>query len=330
MGRKSHDTTQGQFSMSYNVLLFVGDDIVVHQFLNSFIPRAVSEGINPVLIKVRNKHRHHNHPEMKRYSFYEDTLLNKFAIPYIEKNPSPVFTLSSVKQLIENYNLKYLETDNVNDPQFVSKLSKMDFRGAFSIRCFQIFKKPIIDIVKEKGFFGNSHPGLLPEYRGVMCMMRGMVEQAENVGWNLHIVEEGIDTGSILKTITIPYNPKFSMPELFLQTMPALVNGWIDIITSHHQNNLLHGDEQKSSGRYFTYPTYDEMEAWLQTNKLVPLSAKRMVKYYCDMIYAEKSKFTSDAQNFKTFLINNVASFETMIELETASALPVDGKQKAA
>ena len=313
-----------------NILIFAGDDLVACQFLTTFIPQAKAKNINPVIVRVQNGTHHWDHPEMKRYAFYEHTLLNDHVFPYMQENPSPVFQLFNIDQLSERYNLTVVEAAKVNAPDFVETVRNLDFIGAFSIRCFQIFKKPLIDAIKEKGFFGNSHPGLLPHYRGLFCMLRGMVEADTKVGWNLHVVEEGIDTGDIIKEITVQNNGTLNMMQLFTRTIPELAKGWLDYACAHVNGKSKQLEKQPSDGRYFTYPTNAEIDMWLATGALKSLSAKTMVQYYCDLAYAPEHKLNAAAQNFKVFLINKIARFETLIEMEREVYGSVKDIQKAA
>lgn len=299
-----------------NLLIFAGSDIVACQFLSAFIPQARAKSINPIIIRVQNGSHHWDHPEMKRYSFYENALLNDFIFPYINEHPSPVYKLANIDQLQERYNLQVIEAKKVNDPEFIQKLQEMDFIGAFSIRCFQIFKKPLIDTIKQKGFFGNSHPGLLPEYRGLFCLLRGMVEADKQVGWNLHIVEEGIDTGDVISEVIVPNDGTHNMFELFSHTIPHLVKGWLDFTCKAINGETPSLKAQLSEGRYFTYPTTAEIDSWLETDILKPLSAKEMVQFYCNIMYSPEHKLSKAAQDLKVFMINKIANFETTIEME--------------
>ena len=316
--------------MKKNILIFAGNDFIAHQFLNGFIPRAIKKGINPIIIRVKNSPHHFNHKEMKRYAFYEDTLLVDHLLPFIEDNPSPIFKLLSFEQLTARYNLNVIECDKVNSPDFIDQINSLDFIGALSIRCFQIFKQPIIKTIRAKGFFCNSHPGILPDYRGVYCLLRGMVGQEKQVGWNLHEIEEGIDTGKIIKTATITNDGKSNMLQLFTAAMPHLVDAWSEYVEEKLENKDTKSLPQTSDGNYYTYPTPEEMNEWLSTGKLKPLNAKDLVRYYCDLFYADKDKHSQTAQGFKVHLINKVAQFETMLEMYQHTNAPVTPYKKAA
>ena len=316
--------------MSKNLLIFAGNDFISHQFLNRIIPCLVKSGISPIIIKVNNKAHHWEHPEMKRYAFYEDTLLNEHLMTYIEDNPSPIYNLRSLGQLQSLYKLKVIDCKNVNAPEFIDHIKDLDFIGAISIRCFQIFKKNLIQFINTKGFFCNSHPGTLPNYRGVYCLLRGMISQEKQLGWSLHVIEEGIDTGNVVKTATIPNDPNNNMLQNFSNTIPQLVDAWLEYITEYLDDKNIESIPQLTKSNYYTYPTKLEIDEWLSNGRLKPLSSKALVKYYCDLFYSEENKHTSSAQNLKVFLINKVAQFETMLELDNAKTSKALPQKKAA
>lgn len=51
----------------------------------------------------------------------------------------------------------------------------------------------------------NYHPGLLPECKGVDCYVRAMLDG--KYGVTLHRMDEGFDTGEILRRVQIPADP---------------------------------------------------------------------------------------------------------------------------
>ena len=53
----------------------------------------------------------------------------------------------------------------------------------------------------------NSHPGVLPKYRGAMCPEWSVMNRDKNVGATCHLLNENIDEGPILYTekLKFPY-----------------------------------------------------------------------------------------------------------------------------
>lgn len=314
-----------------NVLVFIGEDFVSHLFLNNFVKQSIQMNVKPILIFVRNKNNSHNHREISRYEFYERDIIHTAIYPFIEDNKSNIFTMLSPRQIVQKYGLHTLETNNINDPDLIAQVNNLDIIGAISVRCFQIFKLPIIEIIKEKGFFCNSHPGILPDYRGVYCLLRGLVNKEKKLGWTLHDIDTGIDTGSIIKEIPhYNFDHNQSMPAILADTVPSLAQAWLAFIKDVIENREIHRKKQKGKGAYYTYPNAEEFEYWYANNLLKPLVPKDMVKFYFDMFVKPEDRIKQSAIDFKVRIINAVAQYETLIDMQEKRAIvPNVGKQAA-
>lgn len=308
--------------MDKNLLIFIGDDFVSTLFLNEFIPQLIEMGVKPIILSVVNNHDDKNSPhELQRYDFYQKDLLQNVLLPFLENNGEKHFKLSTPQQIFDHYNLQVIETTNVNDETILNQIKKLNFIGAISVRCFQIFGSKIISEIKNKGFFCNSHPGVLPDYRGVYCLLRGLVNGDEKLGWTLHDIDTGIDTGNVIKEIPFyNFNKGQTIIEILASTVPSLSDAWLDFIQQTLDNETITKVEQNQDGNYYTYPTQYEFENWYETNALCPLIAKKMVKFYFDLFVPQENKFKQSAQDFKVTMINKVAQFETLMEIEKPEA----------
>jgi methionyl-tRNA formyltransferase len=64
----------------------------------------------------------------------------------------------------------------------------------------------------------NSHPGLLPDYRG-MDVVGWAIYNADPVGATCHFIDEGADTGPILKREVVPFKKGESLLEIRVRVM---------------------------------------------------------------------------------------------------------------
>ena len=212
MGKNGHHPRKNErILMNKNLLLFIGDDFVSTLFLNEFIPQVVEMGVNPIILTVESNQSDQNSAhELKRYNFYQKNLLQRVLFPLLESSSKSNFKLLTPQQIFDQDDLQVIETSNVNDAATLDQIKKINFIGAISVRCFQIFGSRIISTIKDKGFFCNSHPGVLPDYRGVYCLLRGLVNGDEKLGWTLHDIDTGIDTGHVIKEVPFyNFNSRF-------------------------------------------------------------------------------------------------------------------------
>lgn len=266
------------------IALFVGNDITAQLVLNGVIRdlyenRKDHQG-NPryepvVYLPAQPASLKANLPELKEFAFYERGILNDVVFPYIDDKAHMGAKNFSPNKLAERYGFELKSVANVNAPEFISSLSEgsRPFAGAFSIRCFQIFKEPIIQHFNQRsaegsGFFLNAHPGVLPNYRGVMSTVRTMyadvLDPPQLYGWTLHEVDRGIDTGKILWLKTKEGVDKYK-PAVLVNAFlaPQGVRAITAAFDNLDNNEALAGYPQdKKTGKYYTYPTRKELNEW--------------------------------------------------------------------
>lgn len=79
----------------------------------------------------------------------------------------------------------------------------------------------------------NIHPALLPAFRGVNAVEQFIQSGAKFMGATLHIIDEGIDTGSIIAQVQLPVKPQTTLEQAnkvsFLQKVYLTLVG-IDLL----------------------------------------------------------------------------------------------------
>ena len=63
-------------------------------------------------------------------------------------------------------------------------------------------------------FIVNVHPSLLPKYKGMNAIKQAIDDRAEYTGVTIHYVNEGMDSGSIIKQDSIKINKNDTLETL--------------------------------------------------------------------------------------------------------------------
>ena len=100
------------------------------------------------------------------------------------------------KNFAKQYNIDYLEHNNVNSDEFISKIKNYKCDLFVSMSFDQIFKKDIIKFMKHKII--NCHAGKLPFYRGRSVLNWVLINDEKEFGITVHYIDEGIDSGDII------------------------------------------------------------------------------------------------------------------------------------
>jgi hypothetical protein len=285
------------------IAFFVGSDVTALMIVNKVIPALRRKGLEPVIFfpKEGISKRHEREGALgftaSNYRFFERQLLHKVVGPYLvhagipnverdnKGRPPDNFCLPA-DQLGEFYDIQVQKVDDINDPDFVAGIeSDPAFIGAISIRCYQIFKGPLIRAFESKnfqasgkstkpGFVWNEHPGPLPRYRGFLHPPHVINNGDEQYLWTLHklifdpeLPHNGIDAGPI---IDVKFAEISDLQETEGSTSPiVLYTGFAEAAAQTILENLKRvrgGYEQTLShqdidaGQYYNYVQLSELE----------------------------------------------------------------------
>ena len=263
------------------VLFFIGEDIAAHLITNRVMKDIDAKGeYEPVLYYAKNTYSKTAAmiPQLREFSFFEKKLLNDTVYPYIDAKSSRCQPNLTPNQIANEYGFHVEQIADINDPEFVDRIkANSNIACAISIRCTQIFQKPLVDAIKETAPLVNLHSGLLPDYRGVMTTMRRMFDIAtgradgDDYGCTLHkidpfdpnAVHKGIDTGKILAVESIELNPAHSGYQAHVGLVDVASEALINMLNQVQNGHTLRGFPQNpQQSRYFTFPTQDELQAW--------------------------------------------------------------------
>jgi phosphoribosylglycinamide formyltransferase 1 len=74
-----------------------------------------------------------------------------------------------------------------------------------------LLTKPFLDRFPER--IVNVHPSLLPAFPGAHAIEDALAAGAETTGVTIHLVDEGVDTGRVLRQEAVPVEPRETLEE---------------------------------------------------------------------------------------------------------------------
>ena len=113
-----------------------------------------------------------------------------------ELSPTPV------KELAQELNIPVLTPSKMKDESLIERLKSENADFFVVVAYGKILPKEILDIPK----FGciNIHASLLPEYRGAAPIQWSIIDGKKKTGITTMLMDEGLDTGDILKQYELP------------------------------------------------------------------------------------------------------------------------------
>lgn len=105
---------------------------------------------------------------------------------------------SPVKEAAMRHELEILQPEKASQPDFLDRLTELNPDLIVVIAFGQILRKEVLDLPK----YGcvNVHVSLLPKYRGAAPINWAIINGEEKTGVTTMFMDEGLDTGDIIKT----------------------------------------------------------------------------------------------------------------------------------
>lgn len=118
-----------------------------------------------------------------------------------------------VKETALAHNLPVYQPVKVKDEEFVETLRKLEPEVIVVVAFGQILSKEILSMPK----YGcvNVHASLLPKYRGSAPIQWAVINGEKESGVTTMLMNEGIDTGDMLKKVVVPLDEKETGGSLF-------------------------------------------------------------------------------------------------------------------
>lgn len=109
-------------------------------------------------------------------------------------------TFTPVKEVALKHNLPVFQPHRIKDAEAIETLKKYEADVFVVVAYGQILSREILDMPKKICI--NIHASLLPKYRGAAPIQWAVIDGEQYTGVTTMRMEDGIDTGDIIETIT--------------------------------------------------------------------------------------------------------------------------------
>ena len=101
----------------------------------------------------------------------------------------------------------------------------------------------------------NVHHGAVPDYRGGPPVFWELLDGRETVGFTIHRIDSGIDTGPVLASGEVPIVRRGTLRATLVATIPLLHEASLDALERVLDEERLDGTPQPRAGPHRTTPT---------------------------------------------------------------------------
>ena len=201
-------------------------------------------------------------PGLATASFYEQTLPLELLFPLIDAQPKhgELLTFQGLNPFLL---APVTSLNQPNSTEGLSALAATEPDLVISIRYGCILEAKALSI--PTGGVLNLHSGRLPEYRGVMATFRAMVADDKTLCITLHWIDDAtIDAGRIISIQSDERDPAQCYLANTIGLYPAGCESILKVVAMIKAGREPHAQAPTNTGRYYSFPDQDCLEAFTQ------------------------------------------------------------------
>lgn len=152
-------------------------------------------------------------PALARLAQSQHDVAAVYTQPDKQRGRGKKVTFSPVKEKAVELGIPVFQPDSMRSDEAISELKSLSPDVIIVIAYGKILPKAVLDIPK----YGclNVHGSLLPKYRGAAPIQYAIKEGEAESGVTIMLLDEGMDTGKMLKKAVIPLDAKETTGTLF-------------------------------------------------------------------------------------------------------------------
>lgn len=152
-------------------------------------------------------------PALARLAQSQHDVAAVYTQPDKQRGRGKKVTFSPVKEKAVELGIPVFQPDSMRSDEVISELKSLSPDVIIVIAYGKILPKAVLDIPKQGCL--NVHGSLLPKYRGAAPIQYAIKEGEAESGVTIMLLDEGMDTGKMLKKAVIPLDAKETTGTLF-------------------------------------------------------------------------------------------------------------------
>jgi methionyl-tRNA formyltransferase len=154
-----------------------------------------------------------------------------------------VLTPPQVKTLASEHNIDVYQPNRLRDEDVVNELLKIECDYIVVAAYGQILPRAVLNHAP----CINLHASILPQYRGASPIQQTLLNGDKQTGVTAMLMEEGLDTGAIIKIETLDVADDMMVEELFSKLTQIAADLTINVLQNYHSYTPQPQDESQAS-----------------------------------------------------------------------------------
>jgi methionyl-tRNA formyltransferase len=243
------------------ILVCAQRDLVVCVVLNHLLPALGDHTVVVALNRPPSQGDATPKDPLSRQRWFERDVTDHLVFPLLDRLPDPAGELLTFGHLARKFQVGFHHVEHINTGDGYGLLREFQPDLILSVRFDLIFKDEVLGI-PPLGVV-NIHPGALPEHAGLAAPMHTLVSGESSLTSTLHEVDQGIDSGAVIASASLPFDRGHSLfwhlpqlyergIDLFLEVLPTLARG----------DRPPAAPQDRTRRRYHGRPRVEEMHAF--------------------------------------------------------------------
>ena len=159
----------------------------------------------------------------------------------------------SIAALAAREGTALLETESVNDPDYVRRVRELEPDVIVSVAAPEIFRDPLLGAARLGCV--NIHSGRLPKYRGMMPVFWQLLSGERTAVVTVHEMVPEVDAGRVLGTREYPLRTEESLDRAMTDTKREGARLMIDVLRQLRTGDARPEPLEMREASYFSFPS---------------------------------------------------------------------------
>ena len=173
--------------------------------------------------------------------------------------------IGSLKAVAQQSGVQLQIVRNANAPDFLESVRRLCPDLIVSYSCPQVLRQEILSLPKQGVI--NVHGSYLPYFRGVLPSFWTLHRNETQAGATVHFMNEAIDDGDIITQGRVDIADCNTMYQVMAKTKELGGQLVLKAVRQIAQGTVERKPNLKVEGHYFSWPTKDEVKAFLRSGK---------------------------------------------------------------
>jgi len=165
-----------------------------------------------------------------------------------------------VRRLFAAHHVPVQDVADVNAPEFLDHLRRLNVDLVVSLNTPQKLKRPLLTLPTHGCI--NVHFGMLPRYRGILPIFYALMNGESSFGVTVHVMDEKLDNGDIVAQRAVPITPADNLETLYPRGFAAASELLAEAIDAYQRGAVVLRPNPEADKTYYSYPTMAMIRAY--------------------------------------------------------------------